>query len=202
MAMRRLALFIAVLVTTTALAQDQSVAFSNFSTALKLISFDQKTSTAHFSGNITVTGTLFIEFDMAAPERADGVNFAKFVPDAPSASRLPAVLAGFYPGAVRYVSLEPAQAALEAGFGKEEAMRLAHGREPFLSKAVRVILHNDPASVECDSRDYVSSEATVEPADVEQVAMGVTGQVEVPHGCQQGALADGLAPRSPGELVP
>jgi hypothetical protein len=126
---------------------------------------------------------LFIEFDMATPERADGVNFAKFVPDAPSASRLPAVVAGFYLGPVRYVLLEPAQAALEAAFGKGEATRLSHGRETFVSKAVKVVLHNYTASVECDARDYFSSAATVEPANVEQVALASTNQAEVPHGC-------------------
>jgi hypothetical protein len=181
--MKRFALLLAVLVTTTALAQDQSVTFSKFSTELKLTSFDQQTSTAQFSGNLTVTGTLFIEFDMATPERADGVNFAKFVPDAPSASRLPAVVAGFYPGPVRYVSLEPAQDALEAAFGKNEAIRLADGREHFVSKAVTIVFHNYTASVECDSRDYVSKAATVIPANAEQVATTATGQAEVPHGC-------------------
>jgi len=180
--MRCLALFLAVLA-TTALAQDQSVTFSKFSTKLKLTSFDQRTSTAQFIGSINVTGTLFVEFDMGASGHADGVNFAKFVPDAQSVPRLPAVVAGFHPGPVRYVSLEPAQAALEAAFGKDEATRLARGREPFVSKAVRVIFHNYTASVECDSRDYYSSAVTVKPANVEQIAKTAIDQLAVPRGC-------------------
>jgi hypothetical protein len=129
-AVRRILLLLLCAVATIATAQGKTVTLSKYNLALKLMSFDAARSTAQFSGTIEVTGTLVVEFDMDAPGRANGeVNFARFFPDAESLHRLPAVVAGYYAAPIRYVSLEPAPTALEAGFGRTEAARLSHGSE-------------------------------------------------------------------------
>lgn len=94
---------------------------------------------------------MYFTFDSASETTVDGVLFARFVPDATSMKRFPAVKSGPYPGAVRYISLEPAEAVLDATLGKVEADRLSHGTEREIEVRVEVVLANYKPTVECDT---------------------------------------------------
>ncbi|MGH8750825.1 MAG: hypothetical protein ACREUV_03845 [Burkholderiales bacterium] len=178
--MYRLSAFLLSVVAMACFAEDHSITFSKYSPKLKLVSLDREKSVARFRGVVALTGTLFIGFDMAEPNLANGeVNFAKFVPDATSIVRLPAVVAGFYPSQVKYVLLEPSDSALEAVFGKKEAARLSHGTEHYVSRRVKVLIRNYTTSVECDSRGYSSNFISIEPLVNQQAAI-IGG---APSGC-------------------
>lgn len=144
-------------------AQQQPVTFSSFAPSLKLDSVTPDGAVAKFVGTVTVSGIIYFEFDRGDSGRMVGVNFAKFVPDNASLSRLPAITAGYFPAPVNYVLLEPAEAALIGAFGPEEARRLSNGVAPFSHKRVRVVMRNYTASVECDSREYMSIGSVVRP---------------------------------------
>jgi hypothetical protein len=108
---RRIAIFL--LVTPgLGFAQQKPISFSEFAQTLKLVSITADGAIAKFAGTVTVTGIVYFEFDQGDPGHNVGVNFAKFVPDLASVSRLPAITAGCFPAPIKYVSLEPAEAAL------------------------------------------------------------------------------------------
>src|SRR5579885_3171570 len=102
--MKRIAAVLLGSMALIASAQDGNpakVTFSKYSSSLRLASYDEQTYTHKFQGKLTLTGTLFLVFDMEAPDRANGeINFQKFVPDLSDVPQLPAVVAGFYPGPV------------------------------------------------------------------------------------------------------
>ena len=161
-------------------APDHAVTFSKYSPALRLVSYDKQTETFTFLGTITLVGTLFVEFDMDTPDRANGeINFQKFVPDPISAEQLPAVIGGFYPGPIRYIELEEPVEQIEALFGKAEFARLSHGTEPFVSRHVSLTLRSYSATVECDSRTYRARDVSITPVTPELTASLSTP----PHGC-------------------
>ena len=162
-------------------APGHAVEFSKYSPALTLVSYDKETDTFRFQGTIRLVGTLFVEFDMDAPDKANGeINFIRFVPDAVSAGQLPEVIDGFYPGPVRYVDLDVPMEQIETLFGRERFTRLSHGTRPFLSRHVTVTLHSYSATIECDSRTYVAQEVHIESvAKSEQLASGIA----TPDGC-------------------
>jgi hypothetical protein len=176
---RFLAFLMLLFFTSAAFPVDRSVKFSSYDPALTLNSFDNENSTAKFAGKLRITGTLFFEFDQSEPGQAVVINFAKFVPDASSLVRLPTVIAGFYPGPVKYISLAPANAALEAIYGKVEAERLKHGKEVEIRVAATLELRDYTVSVDCDSRTYWSRQYTVTRLN----NIVVSSNQQLPHGC-------------------
>ncbi len=127
---------------------------------------------------ITATGTIYFEFDMASEARADGVNFAKFIPDAESRSVFDAV-ADAYATPFRYVSFEPADRVLEKTLGKSEAEHISHGSQNRIAIRVRVQLKNLRPEIECDSRvDYAD---LVSVNSLEHFQIATNGSV--PDGC-------------------
>ena len=136
-------------------------------------------STARFAGTVTVTGTIYFEFDQGDSGHMDGVNFAKFVPDTKSISRLPAIIEGYFPAPVKYVLLEPPEAALQGAYGRNQARRMAHGSALAAHTRVRVVIRNYSASVECDAREYMSTDAVVTPLE----SIRFTSAAQVPGGC-------------------
>jgi hypothetical protein len=171
---------IASVVAADAPAPNHAVRLSKYSPALRLVSYDKKTDTFTFLGTIKLVGTLFVEFDMDAPDRANGeINFQKFVPDPISAEQLPVVIGGYYPGPVRYVALEAPVEQIEALFGKAEFARLSHGTESYVSRRVSLTLHSYSATVECDSRIYLARDVSITP-----VTPPLTASLSTPpHGC-------------------
>lgn len=177
---KSIVLFLTLLIfSSSAFPEDRSVKFSPYDPALKLKSFDDKDSTAQFAGKMRITGTLFFEFDSSESGEAVDINFAKFVPDAASLKRLPTVVAGFYPGSVKFISLEPASAVLEAVYGKEKAERLKHGKELEVKTAASLELKDYTVAVECDSRVYWSRHFTV--SRLKNVV--IASNQKLPYGC-------------------
>lgn len=183
--MNRIIVLVAGLLTTAASAQNSTeaaaVTFSKYSSVLQLTSYDEQTHTHTFKGTITLTGTLFLVFDMESPDRANGeINFQKFVPDPESALQLPAVIAGFYPGPVRYVNLDAPLDQLVALFGgKAEFSRISHGTSHEVSTRAKVEVRDYSATVECDSRSYWAHVVSLAPLrESQQLASR-----EAPHGC-------------------
>jgi hypothetical protein len=183
--MKKIALLLSVALAVQTLAQDSArereVVFSAYDSALRLASYDERTNSHVFEGTIELTGTLFLVFDMEAPDRANGeINFQKFVPDLASQSRLPTVVDGFYPGAVRYVNLDSSPQQLAALFGGEEELhRVSHGALPEVSRPAVVVLRDYTATTECDSRTYYAHVVSIAPPS--DLRAAVTG--EAPHGC-------------------
>ncbi len=145
--MNKIAFLLIMLVAFSALAQGDkaggNVTFSKHSSALQLASYDEQTHTHKFRGKIRLTGTLFLIFDMEAPDRANGeINFNKFVPDPESAALLPAVVQGFYPGTVQYVNLNVSLDQVEPLFEKVNKHLLAYrmARHPRSVRRAEVVL--------------------------------------------------------------
>ena len=179
-AMRLLATLLTLAVVLPALAQDQAIRFSKTSGGLTLKSYDAETSTHLFEGKVVVTGTIVFQLDMASPTQASGdVNFAKFIPDASSVRKLPAVVSGAFAGPIRYVSLEPADVALRDALGADEAKRVSHGTQSSVSARVKVLIHTYRTGIECDARTYW---ATIDPKDVAPLGTLVAA-AEAPSGC-------------------
>lgn len=156
--MKRFFLFLSLIAFTSfVLAADRELKFSDYDSALKLVSIDQHESIAKFEGHLIVTGTIFFEFDSSDGVHAVDILFAKFVPDTASMQNLPIVIAGYYPGPLRFISLEPANAALEAIYGKEKAVTLRHGDKLEIHSAASLELMNYTTEIECDSRSYWSN---------------------------------------------
>jgi hypothetical protein len=124
------------------------------------------------------SGSLYFIFDVGADAQMDGVLFARFVPDDKSRPKFHAVTSGKYPGAVKYVSFEPAENVLTAVVGAARAARLSHGRDRIAQIPVTLILRNYHSEVECDSRVYYAT----------FVAAKRIGSVEVANG---ESVADG-----------
>jgi hypothetical protein len=116
---------------------------------------------------------------MASETRADGVNFAKFVPDAKSRSLFHAVTAGPYAAPVRYISFEPAEQVLEKALGKSEAKRLSHGSQSQIKIPVKIQFRKFRTEVERDSRVYFADLVAVTSLEHFQIASNGS----VPNGC-------------------
>ncbi len=175
---RRIAIFLLV-APALGFAHQKPVSFSEFAPTLKLVSVTADGAISKFAGTVTVTGIVYFDFDQGDPGHNVGVNFAKFVPDVASVSRLPAITAGYFPAPVRYVLLEMAEAALIGAYGPDEAHRLSNGTDPSAHKRVRVVMRNYTASVECDSRSYWSTNSVVTP-----LASGTLASLaQAPAGC-------------------
>jgi hypothetical protein len=159
-------------------AADRNPPLSPYSSDLKLVSVESETY--KFEGRVTVRAVLLFEFDMASPELATDVNFARLIPDAQSQKLLPAVMAGKFAAPVRHVNLEPAEVALEAAFWKAKALELMHGSAPSVQMPVVVTLRNYTAEVVCDSRTYF---ATIETRDVQPSSRKPSPLVASAHGC-------------------
>ena len=158
-----------------------AVVFSKHSPALKLASFDNQTDAYRFKGTIALTGTIYLEFDMATSTMANGyVTFEKFVPKKSELSKLPAVISGPYASPVNYVSLDATNNQLAAVFESKEAFaRISHGSAHSVSRPVRVLLNNYSTSVECDARGYSAHVVSIAP--VSELAYTPSGTV--PAGC-------------------
>jgi hypothetical protein len=184
--MKRAVMILLTLVSVAVFAQapvSTRLAFSNYASGLRLASYDQATGAFTFSGNMMLTGTLFVEFDESEPNQGDGfVNFEKFVPDKGYLSELPAVVSGPYAEPVTFLSLDATDTQLAAVFGgQRQFARLSHGRPSTVSRRVRVVLSDYTTEVECDSREY---EAHVLSISMGQ-EVGSSGEVtaEAPSGC-------------------
>jgi len=119
---------------------------------------------------------------MDTPDRANGeINFKKFVPDPESAALLPAVVHGFYSGAVQYVNLDaPLDQVVHLFGGKEAFARLSHGSSHEVSERAEVMLDIYSATVECDSRTYWGHAVSVTlPSEHRQIA----SRGSAPHAC-------------------
>lgn len=158
-----------------------SVVFSKYSNKLRLVSYDRKTNTHTFRGKLRLTGTLFLIFDMASPDRADGyINFTKFVPDSEYLPQLPTVIGGFYPGKVKYIYLNAPHNQIVSLFGgKAEFGHVSHGQKHEVSRRASVVLYRYSATVECDSRGYVGYAVSVTPLKERDITAGM----RVPSGC-------------------
>jgi|SRR5690242_4135908 len=128
-------------------------------------------------GTIRATGTIYFELDMG-DTGADGVNFAKFVPDAISLPQFPAVTSGNYAAPVRSISLEPADKVLVAVVGPESARKILSGNNPIIAVPVRLTLRNFGSQVECDARVYY---ATLVSAASQQYMVATSENM--PYGC-------------------
>jgi len=123
---------------------------------------------------------MYFVFDMASETTIDGTLFARFVPDSESSKHFSTVTSGSHPGAVTYISFEPAEDALEATLGKAEAYRVSHGAAPReIAVRVEVEVVDYKTHIECDSRVYYAKLINVKAKAAVQVAK----QGTVPHGC-------------------
>ena len=116
---------------------------------------------------------------MASGTKADGVNFAKFVPDEKSLSLFRAVATGPYASPVRYISIEPADRVLEKTLGKSEAEHVSHGIKSQIQIPVTMRLKRFRTEIECDSRVYYADLVTVTSGEHYTEA----GSDSVPSGC-------------------
>lgn len=119
---------------------------------------------------IEARGTIHFIFDSATETTFDGVLFARFVPDDQSAKRFRAVTSGPHPGAVSYISLEPAEIILKMTVGNEEAARLSKGQTREVAVPVMVQLDQYNATVECDARAYYANLVSVKALGPTKVA--------------------------------
>lgn len=176
--MKKISTILLLVTSIAAYSGGREVTFSSYDPSLKHESTNEYG--AHvFRGTITVTGNLFFEFDMAGPKRAADVLSARFVPDSASVARLPNVVAGHYAGSIKYISLEPASAALEAIYGKEKAEHLKHGDGSEIGIAASIELNNFLTGVECDSRRYWSTSFRAKLTEDGAVPV----KAKPPHGC-------------------
>ena len=83
--------FCLALVASSAVAGAHVAHLSKFDSRLKLVSFNQSSSTAVFRGELPLRGTIYFEFDQTEPGKNVEVNFAKFVPDRAGQALLPTV---------------------------------------------------------------------------------------------------------------
>src|SRR3974390_3318983 len=113
---------------------------------------------------ISATGTLYLTFDIGMGNGLEGTLVARFVPDAKSLSKFPAVTSGQYPGPVKYITLKPTTRVLERLVGAYEAARLSHDRERIVELPVRIELKHYEAVIECDARAYRATLVSVDPA--------------------------------------
>jgi hypothetical protein len=182
--MRKIALTIFCLVAGTGVAvggQPPVGALSPYSPELQLSAYYEADKTYDFRGTIRLTGTLWLVFDMSAPDRANGhINFTKFEPDPEDVKKLPAVIGDDYPGRVTYVNLRaPLSQIISLFGGNEEFRRVSHGRAHEASRRATVVLKNYSAIIECDSRTYWGDAVSISSLAGAQVASGG----EAPGGC-------------------
>lgn len=137
-------------------ASEGSVTWSTFASPLKLVSFDETTSTGTFEGQVVIRGRLYFSFDQLDGGRYGSVLSAKLVPSPDSIKRLPYVVSGFRPAPLTHIHLVPADRVLVMTFGKAEAKRLQDGRKESMWIDAEVSVSNYIASVECDSRVYIA----------------------------------------------
>lgn len=175
----RLLALLLVLTCLPASAADHSVVWSKYTANLKLVSFDEQESTAVFKGKEILRGRLFFEFDTDGKAPADGINFATLVPDAATASKLPYVVSGFYPGKIKKIFIANRSAALTMLIGEKEANRLSNGKKPIISFDVEIKINKFIVSIECDSREYV-----VDAVSITRPNIQLAGIVDADHfGC-------------------
>lgn len=179
--MLRVFVFALVLAISPAIAQEEPIEFSDYGSGFKLVSIDEEGAIATFQGHVITTGTIFFLFEPKDEKRhrMTGLRAAKFFPDEQSRSRLPSVISGPHPSPIKYVSLEPAEMALEQVVGKESAVRMSRGTKIVVRRKVKVVFYDYVASVDCDSRNYFSSQWLVTPLVDQRFASGLS----LPHGC-------------------
>ena len=116
----------------------------------------EKGSYAKWSGKLSLTGKLVVEFDRGPPEEqeADTAGIAVFEPDAKSRTRLPAAQ-NYYPLPVTTVWLQKTPIEVLPGLiGRERAHKIIRSKVPRYELAVIVHLTSFTTSVECDHRSY------------------------------------------------
>jgi hypothetical protein len=122
------------------------------------------------SNDVSATGMLFVTFDVGMGNHTEGVLIGRFVPDAKSLGRLPTVTTGEYPGPVKYISFELSGQALKALVGPAEAARLSHDWRRIVQVPVAAELKDYKAVVECDSRSYHATVASIKPLGEYRIA--------------------------------
>ncbi len=158
--------------------------FSPPDPALRLVersdSYD-KGSFAKWSGTLTLTGKLVVEFDRGPPEdpEADTAGVAVFEPDAKSRARLPAAQ-NYYAAPVSTVWLEKTPLdVLPSLIGRNRALQIIRSKVPRYELAVSVQVTSLSTSVECDHRSY-----SLEYAAITLVRPKVLAQVQAKNlGC-------------------
>jgi hypothetical protein len=119
---------------------------------------------------ISATGTLYLTFDIGMGNGLEGVLLGRFVPDANSLAKFPAVTGGQYPGPVSYITLRPTIHVLELLVGADEATRLSHDRLRIVQVPVQIQLSHYKAIVECDARAYRATLVSAKPLGSYRVA--------------------------------
>lgn len=175
--MKQTAVLLLVLLTSVAVAHTPhrtAVKFSGHTPSLTRASFDAHTGTYMFAGSVSLTGTLFVEFDMGGPHQALGnITFEKFVPDKAQRARLPAVIAGPFANPVKFLSLDATRQQLAAVFGGKQAFeRISHGRTHSVSRRVQVQLDHYATLVECDARSYRAHVVSITPTPASRTVSG------------------------------
>jgi hypothetical protein len=128
---------------------------------------------------ISATGTLYLTFDIGMGNHTEGVLMGRFVPDASSLGKFPAMNASDYPGSVSYITVRPSTKVLKAVVGAEEAARLSHDRMRIVQVPVQIVLGHYAPVVECDARTYRATLVSVKPIGKLQVAK----RDDAPIGC-------------------
>ena len=119
---------------------------------------------------ISATGTLYLTFDIGMGNGTEGVLLGRFVPDANSLAKFPAVTDGQYPGPVSYITVRPTTHVLELLVGAEEATRLSHDTFRIVQVPVQVQLSRFRAIVQCDARAYRATLVSAKPLGSYRVA--------------------------------
>jgi hypothetical protein len=104
--------------------------------------------------SLSGTGALYLTYDVGMSQDLQGVLVGRFVPDAGSLPRFPAVTTGRYPGPVSYITLRPTTQDLETLVGTDETDLLSHDTLRIVKIPVRIVLNHYEAVVECDARSY------------------------------------------------
>lgn len=178
---KKLAL-LAALVSLGVNAQDLPFHFSRHSPALHLGTYDPQDSKVSFRGSVPLRGRVFFEFDSDDGKRGNGAtDFAFFVPDAESRSKLPtATMATYDAKDMEYVSLQPADAVLRRLYGTRKARVLSHGASLVVIDEVDVVITHFSVSVECDSIRYSAAVARIRPV---APILAANGSRSPPGGC-------------------
>jgi len=161
-------------------AADQDVTWSKYSANLRLETFDKDESTAVFIGHTQLHGRLFFEFDDLGNDTYGDILQAVLVPDSKTASTLPYVSSGYYASKIKRIFVNNPDDALVMLVGKEKTHQLTdHGNTKELSFDVEIEIKKFVVTIECDTREYIATAATITQPSMKFVGIIDTNR----HGC-------------------
>jgi hypothetical protein len=152
--MKSLFFAIACMLLAPAVRADDQMLFSRYSTQFALRSYDEKTSTAYFDGQITMTGELQFSFDAPGSGKSGELLWTTFVPDPKARILLPQVIGGKLPAPIKQLLLRSQDDVLSMAFGPARAAEFLHGSHATVTRRATVTLTDFWTSVECDHRSY------------------------------------------------